>query len=60
MSLSPVIREHDELIESIDKEREADDWRLDTAPDGQKLDEFWTGVQADLEKDPTWFNFAED
>lgn len=60
VALSPVsTHEDDELIQAIEAEHETT-WTLDVAPDAEKLDEFWSGVQEDLESDPTWFKFADD
>lgn len=57
--LSPVLSEHDELIEDIEKSS-GEAWELADTPDVQGLDTFWNGVQDDLRHDPQWFSFAED
>lgn len=51
--------ENDELINAIDSDHDAT-WTLDSTPDAHKLDEFWTGVEQDLKKDPEWFNFSDE
>lgn len=60
LTLSPVSSDGDELIESLEQERADDTIQLESTPDVVQLDEFWTGVQDDLKKDPSWFDFAED
>lgn len=60
LELSPVVSENDELIQAIETEQAADNWQLSSTPDVQELEQFWTGVTDDLEKDPEWFKFAED
>ena len=60
LELSPVVSEKDELIEAIDAARAEDTITLENVPDVRQLDEFWTGVTEDLEKDPTWFTFSDD
>jgi hypothetical protein len=59
LQLSPVTSDNDELIQAIEEEHRKDSWQLD-ATDAQSLDEFWTGVEEDLKKDPEWFTFADD
>lgn len=59
LQLSPVMSDSDELIQAIEDEHRKDNWQLD-ATDAQSLDEFWTGVENDLKKDPGWFTFADD
>lgn len=60
LELSPVVSENDELIQAIETAHDDDNWQLTGTPDVQQLDEFWTGVTEDLEKDPEWFTFADD
>ncbi len=59
LALSPITDEDDELINDSQGEN-AQAIVLDGSPDVQGLEEFWSGVQQDLESDPEWFNFAED
>lgn len=59
LQLSTVVSEHDELIEDIEKSTEQP-WELVDTPDAQGLDTFWSGVESDLKKDPSWFTFTED
>lgn len=58
--LSPVSSDGDELIEAIERDHQQANWTLDSTPDVQQLDEFWTHVEDDLKKDPDWFDFAND
>ena len=58
--LSPVEADGDELIQSLEAEHDADTIRLENTPDVRQLDTFWTGVQADLQGDPEWFQFSDD
>lgn len=60
VTLSPVASDSDELIEAIEYDHHDSSWTLDRTPDVRQLDEFWTHVEDDLKKDPTWFDFAED
>jgi len=60
VQLSAVAHEDDELITAIEHDHEDDVWTLDKTPDTTKLDEFWTSVQEDLKKDPSWFSFNND
>lgn len=57
--LSPILSEHDELIQDIEQSI-GEPWELADTPDVQGLDSFWSGVQDDLRHDPQWFSFAED
>ncbi len=59
LTLSAVCSEDDELIQDIEQSTEQP-WELVEVPDVQQLDQFWTGVEDDLKKDPEWFTFAED
>lgn len=60
LELSPAAPESDELIQAIESDNDADNWQLTGAPDMKQLDQFWTGVTEDLEKDPEWFTFNDD
>lgn len=60
VALSPVRRERDELIESIEQEKDAGMITLENVTDAEGLDQFWSGVQQDLKSDPTWYSFADD
>lgn len=60
LQLSRVTSDGDELIKDIESGHEADTIQLEEAADSETLGEFWTGVEDDLKKDPTWFDFAED
>ena len=60
LRLSTVHHEDDELIEAIEKDHDGEVWTLDKTPDADGLDKFWTNVEADLKKDPEWFDFAND
>ena len=59
MALSPVVSEPDELIQDIEQSVEKP-WDLVDMPDVQGIDQFWTGVEQDIAKDPEWFTFAND
>lgn len=59
MALSPVVSEPDELIQDIEQSVEKP-WELVDMPDVQGIDQFWTGVEQDIAKDPEWFTFAND
>lgn len=59
VALSPVRADDgDELLQDIAASHE-EPWQL-VDIDSAELDKFWTGVQEDLESDPTWFNFADE
>lgn len=58
LEFSPVPIEDDELIQAIESQHET--WTLEAVPDSNSLTEFWSGVQTDLESDPTWNTFASD
>lgn len=59
MQFSPVVVDNDELSQAIsDEQQHHEHWDLTDGIDAQKLDDFWTEVQQDVEKDPKWFNFA--
>ncbi len=57
--LNPVADEDDELIQAIEDSHE-ETWQLEPTPDSRSLTEFWSSVEEDIAKDPTWFNFASD
>ncbi len=59
LRLSPVASEDDELIRAIEDAQE-EIWQLEPTPDSRSLAEFWSGVEEDIAKDPTWFSFASD
>lgn len=59
LELSPVVSEDDELIQEIEAST-MQPWELVETPDVQGIDQFWNGVSEDLQKDPTWFSFADD
>jgi hypothetical protein len=58
-TLSAVRSEDDELIQDIEQSAEQP-WELVEVPDVEQLDQFWTGVEDDLKKDPSWFSFSND
>lgn len=58
LEFSPVPVEDDELLNAINAQHET--WTLEAVPDSNSLTEFWSGVQTDLESDPTWNTFATD
>lgn len=59
VTLGEIAEDQDELIKSIEHEKEADTITLeDVSVD--RLDTFWSGVQDDLKHDPTWYDFAEE
>jgi len=60
IQLSATAHDDDELITAIEADRNNDVWTLEKTPDTTKLDEFWTSVQEDLKKDPSWFSFDND
>lgn len=33
---------------------------LEENPDGERLAEFWSAVESDIQHDPDWFNFTEE
>ena len=59
---SPVVSDDDELIQEIDQQNQANDdnWTLDSMPDVNGVEQFWTDVQTDLHKDPDWYTFSDD
>ncbi|AGL62431.1 hypothetical protein L336_0729 [Candidatus Saccharimonas aalborgensis] len=61
LRLSPVEPDTDELIQDIEHEHENNEaWQLERDLDASDLDTFWSGVEQDLKKDPTWFDFTQD
>ncbi len=62
MQFSKVINDNDELTKAIgdDTGIHDDQWTLEELADGKKLDEFWSEVETDIHKDPTWFDFNDD
>ena len=61
-ALSAAQDEDDELIQAInDDHRGSEDvWELKKEPDVQGIDNFWSGVKNDLEKDPNWYSFSDE
>jgi hypothetical protein len=59
LKLSAVAHEDDELITAIEHDHDDEVWTLEKTPDVARLDEFWTGVEEDLKKDPEWFSFED-
>lgn len=59
LAFSPVASDNDELIKAIEDSHE-ESWQLEPTPDSRSLTEFWSGVEEDIAKDPTWFSFARD
>lgn len=49
LELSPVYSENDELIQAIESEAERRDdlWQLESAPDAEGLQRFWSDVSLD-------------
>jgi hypothetical protein len=33
---------------------------LEEGPDGDRLADFWSTVESDIQKDPDWFRFSEE
>lgn len=60
MALSPVVDDADEIISSLETAKAEDTIELENTPDVASLDTFWSGVEDDLKKDPSWYDFAED
>lgn len=49
------------LREEIAVEQEdSDAIALEESVDEEKLSNYWQSVEADIERDPEWFNFTED
>jgi hypothetical protein len=62
MELSPVRVDDDELTQDVvaDPETHDNNWELNDRPDENELEAFWTGVEQDVKKDPTWFAFDNE
>ncbi len=60
LQLSPVVDDDDEILQSLATDHEEDTLVLEDVPNVQALDTFWNGVEEDLKKDPTWFDFANE
>ena len=62
MELSPVRTDDDELTQDViaDPDTHDNNWQLADRPDEQELEAFWTGVEQDVKKDPTWFAFDNE
>lgn len=62
MEFAPVCDEDDELLSDIAQDQLSDDnnWQLTERPDADQLAAFWGTVEADVQKDPEWFNFSND
>lgn len=60
--LGVVPSEEDELITAIESGYQDNEsvWQLSNEPDTRSIDKFWSGVQADLKKDPNWYSFTSD
>lgn len=59
MQLGAIAADNDELIEAI--EAESRSGRIDLEEtDITQLEQFWNGVEKDIQNDPEWFTFAED
>lgn len=57
--LSRVADDSDELIHAIQLERENDTIELENTT-AQQLGRYWSGVEEDLKKDPSWYDFADE
>ena len=62
MKLSPVTSESDELIQAIEEDitRHDDNWTLEVTPDTERLEQDWSRIQQDIEKDPEWVRFSDE
>lgn len=62
MKLSPVTADNDELSVAVatDPDTHDNNWELNDRPDEHELEAFWTGVEEDVKKDPTWFAFDNE
>lgn len=60
VQFAAAAHEDDELITAIERDHHDEVWTLDKTPDVAGLDEFWTGVEEDLKKDPNWFSFDDE
>lgn len=61
MQLSPISSDEDELVRAVDADPDDhdDNWELNDRPDTAELEQFWTSVEEDVRKDPTWFTFDD-
>lgn len=61
LQLSPVTDDGDELTQAVadDSINHDDNWQLTDRPSEAELDEFWTRVEKDIARDPSWFRFDE-
>jgi hypothetical protein len=59
MNLSPVTVDSDELTKAVisDPDAHDDNWELTDRPDEAELEAYWNQVEADVQKDPSWFRF---
>ncbi len=62
MTLSPVVSEEDELLQSIEREQSAhdDNWTLEQRPDTEELTSYWDTVEKDIANDPEWITFSDE
>jgi hypothetical protein len=62
LQLSPVVDDDDELTTAVqaDPIDHDDNWQLTDRPDEAELDQFWTKVEDDVKKDPSWFTFDNE
>lgn len=59
MKFSTVEDDGDELVTAI-FDNEIEPWDLDDSVDKTSLDSYWKDIEADIHKDPTWFEFANE
>ncbi len=62
MVLSPVTIDDDELSQAVaaDPDEHDNNWQLNERPDEVALEAFWSQVDEDVKKDPTWFTFDNE
>lgn len=62
LHLSAAQADEDELIQAINDDHRGpeDVWELSNETDVTGIDNFWQGVQKDLQNDPSWYNFSND
>ncbi|MEO5691279.1 MAG: hypothetical protein ABIQ64_03785 [Candidatus Saccharimonadales bacterium] len=62
MQLSPVTIDNDELTRAVaaDPDEHDNNWELNERPDEVQLEAFWSQVDDDVKKDPTWFTFDSE
>jgi hypothetical protein len=62
LQLSAVQSDDDELLYDLDNAVDIhdDNWTLDASRDTHQLTTFWSGVEEDLKKDPSWFQFDDE